>query len=94
MVRALQRIRLQTEQIDFADRETVIGESMMYHGGDILYTLRDVPGIWHPECLIELSETVTCSGCSQVLRYPRRAALLTIRCPRCSTERRIETSYL
>jgi hypothetical protein len=22
-----------------------------YHGGDVLYTLNDIPGIWHEQCL-------------------------------------------
>jgi hypothetical protein len=42
---------LQTEQIAFAGREAEVATASVYHGGDELYTLVDVPGIWHEQCL-------------------------------------------
>jgi len=44
---------LKTEQIDFAGRPAVVEKVGFYHGGDPLYVLRDIPGLWHEECLEE-----------------------------------------
>jgi hypothetical protein len=35
------------QQLDWADRDAVVQEVGFYHGGDVLYRLADVPGIWH-----------------------------------------------
>lgn len=42
---------LQSDQIPYADRTAIVTNVMFYHGGDELYELADVPGIWHEECL-------------------------------------------
>jgi hypothetical protein len=42
---------IQPEQLAYAGRLSTVDESYMYHGGDILYRLVDVPGIWHECCL-------------------------------------------
>jgi hypothetical protein len=42
---------LQVEQLGFADRISIVESVGFYHGGDALYQLRDVPGIWHEVCL-------------------------------------------
>ncbi len=41
------------EQLAYADFLTTVGSVGFYHGGDQLYILVGVPGIWHPECLRE-----------------------------------------
>ena len=45
---------LTPEQLVFAGRVTKVKNSGMYHGGDVLYELEDVPGIWHEVCIREL----------------------------------------
>ena len=42
---------LQADQLAHSGRETVVREVGFYHGGDVLYTLEGVPGIWHEPCL-------------------------------------------
>jgi hypothetical protein len=42
---------LTVEQLRFADHSATVASIGYYHGGDVLYTLKDVPGIWHEECL-------------------------------------------
>jgi hypothetical protein len=42
---------LEPEQVSFADRETTVKEVGFYHGGDPLYWLEGIPGVWHEECL-------------------------------------------
>ena len=42
---------LQSEQVGYSDRVTEVESVGFYHGGDVLYTLRSVPGIWHEQCL-------------------------------------------
>lgn len=42
---------LRDEQLSFAGRETQVTSVSFYHGGDELYELKDVPGIWHEACL-------------------------------------------
>jgi hypothetical protein len=43
--------KLEDEQLGFAGRSTRIASVGFYHGGDVLYTLDDVPGIWHEVCV-------------------------------------------
>jgi len=43
--------KLQSDQLQFGGRVAKVKTSSMYHGGDILYELEDVPGIWHEQCL-------------------------------------------
>ena len=42
---------LQPEQLEYAGRVAKVARSMMYHGGDVLYELSGIPGIWHERCL-------------------------------------------
>ena len=42
---------LQPEQLDFADKTAKVKEVGYYHGGDELYDLEGIPGIWHECCL-------------------------------------------
>lgn len=43
--------KLQPNQLEFAEHTAKVKRSYMYHGGDILYELEDVPGVWHEQCL-------------------------------------------
>ena len=43
---------LAAEQLHYAGREATVDTVGYYHGGDVLYTLEDVPGIWHEGCLL------------------------------------------
>jgi len=42
---------LVADQIPLGGQTATIKTSMMYHGGDILYELVEVPGIWHQQLL-------------------------------------------
>jgi len=42
---------LAAEQLDFAARDSEIASVGFYHGGDVLYTLVGIPGVWHEVCL-------------------------------------------
>lgn len=42
---------LQQEQLQFAGQTAVVKTVGFYHGGDELYELNNVPGIWHEQCL-------------------------------------------
>jgi len=43
--------KLELEQLGFADRIASVKSVGFYHGGDVLYGLDGVPGIWHESCL-------------------------------------------
>jgi hypothetical protein len=43
--------QLEAEQINYADRIAIVETVGFYHGADEIYTLRDIPGIWHGQCL-------------------------------------------
>jgi hypothetical protein len=43
--------KLQPEQMKYAGSVATVEEVSFYHGGDQLYVLRDVPGIWNEPCL-------------------------------------------
>jgi hypothetical protein len=42
---------LQPEQLEFAGTVAKVKTVEFFHGGDELYTLEGVPGIWHEVCL-------------------------------------------
>ncbi len=42
---------LKTEQLPYADKIAKVAKVGFYHGGDALYELEGVPGIWHEACL-------------------------------------------
>jgi hypothetical protein len=42
---------LSVEQLEFSGHVTRVDEVGFYHGGDPLYKLVDVPGVWHEQCL-------------------------------------------
>jgi hypothetical protein len=43
---------LSVEQLSFAGLQATVREVSFYHGGDVLYALENVPGIWHEQCLV------------------------------------------
>jgi hypothetical protein len=43
--------KLLPEQLEFADRLATVEDVSFYHGGDPLYKLADIPGLWHEQCL-------------------------------------------
>jgi hypothetical protein len=42
---------LQAEQLRFAGTTDTVKRVYFYHGGDVIYELRDAPGIWHEQLL-------------------------------------------
>ena len=42
---------LEESQVAYGGRVAEVDSVSYYHGGDELYQLRRVPGIWHEECL-------------------------------------------
>jgi hypothetical protein len=43
---------LQLEQIEYGGRTAEVESVGFYHGGDELYRLRGISGIWHEACLL------------------------------------------
>lgn len=41
---------LTEEQLPFGGNEANFAEVGYCHGGDVLYRLDGIPGIWHPQC--------------------------------------------
>jgi hypothetical protein len=42
---------LEPEQLDYADRVATVQSVNFFHGGDEIYQLEGIPGVWHEECL-------------------------------------------
>ena len=42
---------LRPKQLEFAGRSGLVRSIGYYHGGDVLYQIEGVPGIWHECCL-------------------------------------------
>jgi hypothetical protein len=51
--------KLLPEQMEFAGATSTVKEVSFYHGGDQLYVLENLPGIWNEPCL-ELVKQETC----------------------------------
>jgi len=43
--------KLRSEQLPYADAVTKVEGVGFYHGGDPLYKLVGIPGLWHEQCL-------------------------------------------
>ena len=43
---------LQPEQVEYAGKTATVQAVGFYHGGDEIYTLQDLPGVWHEQCLM------------------------------------------
>ena len=43
--------KLNPEQLDYAGQVAEVETVGFYHGGDELYKLKNIPGIWHKQCL-------------------------------------------
>jgi hypothetical protein len=42
---------LEPEQLEYAGRVASVARVEFFHGGDEIYTLEGIPGVWHEECL-------------------------------------------
>jgi hypothetical protein len=42
---------LEPEQLEYADRTAKVQSVNFFHGGDEIYQLAGIPGVWHEECL-------------------------------------------
>jgi hypothetical protein len=45
---------LLAEQLAFAGSSATISSVGFYHGGDVLYVLEGIPGVWHESCLTNI----------------------------------------
>jgi hypothetical protein len=43
--------KLETSQLPYAGQTARVKSVGFYHGGDVLYELNEIPGIWHECCL-------------------------------------------
>jgi hypothetical protein len=43
--------KLHAEQLEYAGQIAEVEEIGFYHGGDEIYKLKGVPGVWHESCL-------------------------------------------
>ena len=46
--------KLQPEQLNYADQFAEVESIGFYHGGDELYKLKGIPGVWHLRCLLPM----------------------------------------
>jgi hypothetical protein len=42
---------LEPEQLEYAGHTAKVQNVSFFHGGDEIYTLEGIPGVWHEECL-------------------------------------------
>ena len=42
---------LEPEQLDYAGQVARVNNVTFFHGGDEIYALEGIPGVWHEECL-------------------------------------------
>ena len=42
---------LEIDQLEYGGQSATVKDVMFYHGGDVLYELLGIPGIWHEQCL-------------------------------------------
>jgi hypothetical protein len=49
---------LEPLQLEFAGTESEVANVSYYHGGDVLYRLKDIPGTWHEQCLEKVEKEI------------------------------------
>jgi hypothetical protein len=54
--------KLCDDQMSFAGRSARVARVGYYHGGDPLYELRGVPGVWHERCLEASTDSGIAAG--------------------------------
>ena len=42
---------LEPEQLEYAGQVARVKQATFFHGGDEIYMLEGIPGVWHEECL-------------------------------------------
>jgi hypothetical protein len=42
---------LETDQLEYAGQVARVISVTFFHGGDEIYALEGIPGVWHEECL-------------------------------------------
>ncbi len=47
---------LRPEQLPFAGKAAKVANVGFYHGGDPLYVLEGIPGVWHEQCLTRAAD--------------------------------------
>ena len=47
---------LTDDQVAYAGQNTTVEQVGFYHGGDELYVLTGVPGLWHELCLMRIAD--------------------------------------
>ena len=52
--------KLRPEQLRYADKVAKVKAVAFYHGGDVLYELKGLPGLWHEQCLRPAEQKVFC----------------------------------
>ena len=48
--------KLDSQQLAYADREAPVQQAGIYFGGDVLYVLASIPGVWHERCLKQVRD--------------------------------------
>lgn len=48
-----QNYPLLVEQLSFADKIAVVSQVRYYQCGVVIYALKDLPGFWHEDCLLD-----------------------------------------
>ncbi|MGH7706438.1 MAG: hypothetical protein ACREM6_00670 [Vulcanimicrobiaceae bacterium] len=43
--------QMEPAQLNYADQVAEVESVGFYHGGDELYRLKGIPGVWHEQCL-------------------------------------------
>ena len=54
--------KLETQQLAYADKIAEVESVGFYHGGDVIYKLKDVPGIWHQHLLSPATNSNSTKG--------------------------------
>ena len=49
--------KITSQQFAYAGQLARVKSVAFYHGGDELYELEVIPGMWHEECLLRVSKT-------------------------------------
>ena len=47
---------LRPAQMSYAGKTATVASVGFYHGGDALYSLDGIPGVWHEVCLVRASD--------------------------------------
>ncbi len=73
------------QQLEYGGREALVKTVLEYHGGELVYELEEIPGLWRFDCIEEVTRILECDSCNGRFRLPALNVAVVATCPHCDS---------